>query len=64
MGDNTAPTDTLYIGNLDKRVTTRILYDLCIQVGSAEVLMYKAKFFCQPCQCVSLASTRLAKNHT
>ena len=26
------PTDTLYIGGLDQRVTRRILYDLCIQV--------------------------------
>ena len=61
MGDNTAPTDTLYIGNLDQRVTTRILYDLCIQVGSAQVLMYDAKVYCHPCQYVYFASTRLCK---
>jgi hypothetical protein len=61
MGDNTAPTDTLYIGNLDQRVTTRILYDLCIQVGSAQVLMYDAKVYCHPCQYVYITSTRLCK---
>jgi len=31
MSDQT-PTDTLYLGGLDQRVTRRILYDLCIQV--------------------------------
>ena len=31
MADNTSPTDTLFIGNLDQRVTKRVLYDLCIQ---------------------------------
>ncbi|BDA49962.1 probable splicing factor 3B subunit 4 [Coccomyxa sp. Obi] len=32
MTDQT-PTDTLYLGGLDQRVTRRILYDLCIQAG-------------------------------
>jgi hypothetical protein len=27
------PTDTLYIGQLDQKVTKRTLYDLCIQVN-------------------------------
>lgn len=27
-------TDTLYFGNLDERVTSRVLYDLCNQVGN------------------------------
>ena len=27
------PTDTLYLGNLDGRVTRRILWDLCLQAG-------------------------------
>ena len=34
MGNNSTPTDTLFIGNLDQRVTTRIIYDLCIQASS------------------------------
>eukprot|EP00884_Botryococcus_braunii_P010858 jgi/Botrbrau1/19774/Bobra.0124s0026.1 len=27
------PTDTLYIGNLDQKVTRRLLYEICIQAG-------------------------------
>ena len=34
MADKSTPTDTLFIGNLDQRVTTRIIYDLCIQASS------------------------------
>ncbi|CAL5222008.1 g4298 [Coccomyxa viridis] len=36
MGDTSIPTDTLFIGNLDQRVTTRIIYDLCIQAGPVQ----------------------------
>lgn len=30
--DQQQVTDALYLGNLDPRVTKRILYDICIQV--------------------------------
>ena len=43
MADNLTPTDTLFLGNLDQRVTTRILHDLCIQ-ASRSYLIYSCLY--------------------
>lgn len=52
--DQQQVTDALFFGNLDPRVTKRILYDICIQVK----VVQRLAFAMHPCCC------KVALTHT